>query len=107
MARLTDDNYNVNSQCRLCVDSSALALSAISLRSALPSNRMSMASCLLLSRKLFCIVRVAERAASPACDGQRYDSRDNSKAGVTDSDITVEGPFLLLLLRALKLNFSI
>lgn len=60
----------MDSQCRLCVDSRALALSAISLRSALPNKRMSIASCLLLSRKLFCIVRVADLAASPAYDRQ-------------------------------------
>ena len=53
-------------QCRLDVDSKALALSDSSPLSVLPSNKMSIASCLLLSMKLFCIVRVADRAASPA-----------------------------------------
>ncbi len=52
--------------CRLLVLSRALALSARSPLSVLPSNRMSIASCLELSMKLFCIVLVAERAASPA-----------------------------------------
>ena len=48
----------------LLVVSRALALSASSPLSVLPNNSISMASCLVLSRKLFCMVRVADLAAS-------------------------------------------
>ncbi len=54
------------SQCKLEVHNSALALSESSPLSVFPSSKMSIASCLLLSMKLFCIVLVADRAASPA-----------------------------------------
>ncbi len=50
---------------------SDLALSASSPYKELPSNSISMASCLLLSRKLFCMVRVADLAASEYCEGSR------------------------------------
>ncbi len=77
-----------DSQCKLEVESRALALSDSSPRSVLPSNKMSIASCLLLSMKLFWMVRVADRAASPACwsrqkeqitNGSRFARNDKSK----------------------------